>query len=635
MTSDATPPAPNIVAPSGLFVFRTPLLPFNVLQAWSEDLEPCATGGDPAAVDHACAAHRATLRARLAAIVARAEVREAIFVASPSLHDSVDLWLRDPDGDRGQRAERALVRYVSRMAGRATPFGLFAGCGVGTVATDTRLVCGGPGSRHTRLDMEYLCSLGAALSRDGAVRRSLRYRPSSSLYRAGGRFRYVEARLDGGVRSHHLVSVEASDALEVTLERARDGATFDRLAAALVDDDVSLAEAERYVEELVDSQLLVSDLEVPVTGARPIDVLIDELKTHACSATHADVLAKVRSQLADVDAAGLGVPPDCYRAAARVLEALPAKPDPDRLFQVDLMHDSRHATLGGSVLEEIVGGIEILRRLSRPRRDEALQRFRSAFLERYEQCEVPLVEALDEEAGIGFGSAAETSPLLQGLVFPPGADATMAWTGRDAILLGTLGDALARGRQEIHLEPSDVSRLAAAPPLPLPNAFSVFAAVAAADDDALAAGDFLVRVDGVVRDIVAAQLARHTPAAAAQCRHPIQRRQGDRARRGKACHGDDSPNPGGVALRCERPEHEQRHHVHGDDDPHHRDREQEHQTERHPPQVFLSLEEIRRHQNWTCGACRVPGSSISSSAAGAKPIIPASTLAGKTSRRLL
>ncbi len=189
--------------------------------------------------------------------------------------------------------------------------------------------------------------------------------------------------------------------------------------------------------------------------------------------------------------------PERYRAAARVLEVLPAKVDLDRLFQVDLMKGVKCATLGPPVLDEILAGVEILRRLSRSSHHEALRRFREAFVDRYERREVPLVEVLDEEAGIGFGFAADASPLLRDLTFPSAAEETVPWTNRDTILLGKLSDALANGRQEIRLESADLDALAAKEPLPLPKAFAVVATVAASDDVALARGTFLVRVDSV------------------------------------------------------------------------------------------------------------------------------------------
>src|SRR5205085_6703154 len=133
----------------------------------------------------------------------------AIFVASPDLEASLAAWEADPEGERGQRVERALVRYFSRMAGRATPFGLFAGISLGQVGEQTDLLLAGRAGceRHTRLDMDYLFALTAALARDPALRASLRYTPNSSLYRAAGRLRYVQVRVKKDrQRSYHLVA---------------------------------------------------------------------------------------------------------------------------------------------------------------------------------------------------------------------------------------------------------------------------------------------------------------------------------------------------------------------------------------------------------------------------------------------
>ena len=155
------------IIPSGFFALRTPLLPFDELLAWSDGLEASSARNDPARLEAACAADRARLLLRLRAVFHRPEVREALFLASPSLEERFDPWLREPNGPDDPKMERALVRYFARMAGRVTPFGLCAGGSVGTVGEDTRLVLRdrASSSRHTRLDMDYLVALTDAPAR--------------------------------------------------------------------------------------------------------------------------------------------------------------------------------------------------------------------------------------------------------------------------------------------------------------------------------------------------------------------------------------------------------------------------------------------------------------------------------------
>src|SRR5690242_5397970 len=125
----------------------------------------------------------------------RSEVREAFFVASPNIIERLHLWIDDPDSERGRKIEHVLVRYISRMTGRATPFGLFAGISVGTTGGETRLLLAEREryQRHTRLDMDFLFKLTDAITRDPNLRKTLIFYPNKSLYRGGGRLRYVES----------------------------------------------------------------------------------------------------------------------------------------------------------------------------------------------------------------------------------------------------------------------------------------------------------------------------------------------------------------------------------------------------------------------------------------------------------
>ena len=495
---------PDPIASSGFFVLRAPALPFSEFQAWSDGLEAKTAGPDPALLERALAADRARLRGRLRELVERPAIRDALFVASPDLDLSLELWVRDPESERGGRVERALVRYFSRMAGRATPFGLFAGCSVGSIGDRTRLVLEPVerSKRHSRLDMDYLFALVEALSRDRVRRDAYDFRPNSSLYRAGGRVHYVEARLDGKERSHHLVAIEDTDGLRATLARAgasESGSSAAALAAALVDDDVTPEEALEYVGQLIDGQILRPALGLRVTGDDPMEALATRLVGREETAAVGERLKAICADLSALDAAGPGADPGRYREIAGRLQELPAPVEMSRLFQVDMTRRTSEATLGAAVLDEIVRGVDLLRRLAPPRGEGDLQRFLEAFTSRYEEREVSLVEALDAEVGIGFPVTAETSgegePLLAGLELP-GSEAALSWRARDEWLLRRLTRAVSQGAKEIILTDRDVERLTGKKPNPLPGTFAVLASVAAASEEALDRGDFRIHLSG-------------------------------------------------------------------------------------------------------------------------------------------
>src|SRR5262245_45163999 len=118
---------------SGFFVIRLPLLSIDELVRWGDGARaPAAVEQGDAALEAAVAADRERLVAGLRARVLDPVLREALFVASPSLDQGITTWLRggaDPSNVTG-----ILARYFSRLTSRATPFGLFASSAVGTIA---------------------------------------------------------------------------------------------------------------------------------------------------------------------------------------------------------------------------------------------------------------------------------------------------------------------------------------------------------------------------------------------------------------------------------------------------------------------------------------------------------------------
>ncbi|MCA9025669.1 MAG: lantibiotic dehydratase [Planctomycetaceae bacterium] len=489
------------IATTDFFAFRAPLLPFQKFLDWSDGLQGPSVGQDGDALEHALEADRTRLRDGLRKQLDDPLVREAIFLASPSLFDRLETWHSEPESKQGRKVERAIVRYFVRMAGRATPFGLFAGCAVGRIDTATHLTVPDRTThrRHTRLDMEYVFQLAEALATSTQLRSELRFRPNSTLYRAAGRLRYAESRIVGNTRNHRLVVVDETDYLLATIERAGAGASLEALAAALVDDEITLEDAEAYLAELIDSQILVSELEPPVTGPEQISHLIEQLTPHRPVNEITQRLCELREGMSQLDHNRTANTPDAYRRLADSLQKFPVPVQLSRLFQVDLILPSDHLSLGQNVVQEMLRGVEIVRSMYRRLIDD-LAEFRRDFAERYGDREIPLVEALDEESGIGFRKSplpnVESEPLLAGILMPMGLDATMTWTHQHTELLRHFTKTIAAGKQEMRLSKADIAALAGSPD-ELPDAFSVKCTLAAASCEDVDRGNFQIVFGGV------------------------------------------------------------------------------------------------------------------------------------------
>jgi thiopeptide-type bacteriocin biosynthesis protein len=448
---------------ASFFLLRTPSLPVTELLRWSDGL-----AGD-------LAADRATLRERLRAIVERDDVREAIYVASPSLALRLHKWRAEPESKDGAKAEQVLVRYFARMTSRATPFGLFAGFSVGATSDATELEIAGADHRHARLDMEYVTRLAEALEKD--ARDALVYAPNSALYEAAGALRYPELKITEKTRHFELTEIDPSVHVRAALARAEGGASRREIAEAVASEEVSREDALDFVDELIGLQVLSSSLAPQITGTDPLNALLEALGAGPAR----QALERVRGEIAALNEAPIGVAPSRYEAVAESLAPLPLRADPARLFQVDMRRDAK-ALLGPSEVEAIGKGALALHALAPSSED--LAPFARAFAARYGDREVPLMQALDDEIGVAgalHGSVAlEPTPLLDGLRARRAKGASrQTWSARERVLLGMLEEAWTRGARTLALTDERIAEMADPSRQPMPASIAVLATVLA------------------------------------------------------------------------------------------------------------------------------------------------------------
>jgi thiopeptide-type bacteriocin biosynthesis protein len=451
------------------FVLRTPLLPLDELAAWSEGLE--APGSSAADLPAAVARDRACLRQRLAAVVARPEVREAIFLASPTLEERLDFWLHGPDTARGQRVEPKLVRYFERMASRPTPFGTLASYSVGVMGAGSRLELGSRATarRQVTLDHSFLADIGDALARDPALGAECQYQANGTLHRLADAWSYVESP-DRDAACRHA-QVEASSHLDRIIAHAQTPRSLAELTELLLREDPELEaeDAREYLQELVAARVLVPDWGLLVTAADSAEEFIARLRTRPGTHALGETLHQATEALHQMAAAASS--PDTYRTLAGRLQGLPVTPSLGRAFKCDLERAAPGATLGQAVIDDISRAVDVLHRLS-PNLD-GLAALRRDFVGRYELREVPFLELFDPEAGL-FGAAA-FSGAAAGLPFPAAAGSGSSWGRREQHLLRLLDRAQLAGAQALELTNHDIDRLTEPDALPLPDSFYAIA----------------------------------------------------------------------------------------------------------------------------------------------------------------
>ncbi|MFN7957880.1 MAG: lantibiotic dehydratase [Holophagaceae bacterium] len=473
------------------FVLRSPGLPLEALYLTRPPEQEAATSGETGLdLDGA----RETTRQTLHDLIRREDVREAIDLASPDLASRLDAWLEGSlPRSAARNVERALLKYLGRMSSRSTPFGLFAGLTLGGWGPASRLaVTAWRDCRKVlRLDWGLLESVVDRLEREPQIRALESFRPNASLYLRGGWYRYLERleRAGGQGRTYHLEAAEATPHLDFALEQAQDGARLEDLAVGLARrTEVTVQEARAFLDQIIDAQLLCGNLHPPLTSPDPLGHVIGILQGHRAATPWAEPLAELEGVLDTLQRAPLGAHPGGYRSRLAPLAELGIPNDTRDVLQVDLFRATPGLALPQVVRRALEEGAETLRRLTPVPAESPMDRFRAAFLERYGQRWMPLLEVLDEESGLGFdGGVLLDSPLLEGLPFRNAAPPRRL-TRRDQFLLKQ--SPRWQGSLCWELEDADVEALSHPDPPSFPASFATLACLEAPDPGALDRGEF-------------------------------------------------------------------------------------------------------------------------------------------------
>lgn len=331
-------------------------------------------------------------------------ISNAIYLASPELHSEMVKFIEGSKDTYNKKLINTLLKYLTRMGTRCTPFGLFAGCSIGYLSKSTNIKLNNSSQykRITRLDMNYLCALSQKLELDKEIRKNLLFYPNSSLYSIGNEMRYVEYRYMGTERKHFLVSIDSSPFLDKIFNLSNNGESITVLARSITDDEISIDDATDFIHELIDNQILISSISPSITGKDYFETLRNKIKNQPLE----KVFKKIKNKIDKLDSYN-NDSLHLYNEITELTSSLGVNVNKKYLLQTDLIVTHKDNVLSYDIVKDVKEGLRLLNKMSFKRENKKLTYFKKKFIERFEEEEVSLAIALDVETGIGFGEEYE------------------------------------------------------------------------------------------------------------------------------------------------------------------------------------------------------------------------------------
>lgn len=350
-------------------------------------------------------------------------IKEAIYLASPDLYEEIKKWIAGEitDHKKIKKIKESFLKYLSRISSRSTPFGLFSGVCPGHFSSETTIILDTKRSRRsTRLDMNITGLLIQKLESEPEVKESIKYFPNNSLYEFNGQLRFIESHYRKKHLIHQLVEIENSSYIQEILGEAKKGLRKAELAEVIVDTEISLDEAKDFIEVLIESHVLTSELQQSVSGKESLEYIIDTLQKRIGDVETVKNLKKVQDLLVKLDRNNSN-PIEDYERINHILSEMKIDFDKKHVFQTDLTLGHQNNNLSFETKQKIEQAFVVLNKISPKEMHPPLQEFIQKFEERYEQQEIPLTTVLDEEVGIGFpvrSAQSDFNSLLDDLLFP-------------------------------------------------------------------------------------------------------------------------------------------------------------------------------------------------------------------------
>lgn len=429
----------------------------------------------------------------------RDRLMEAVAVASPSL---MHAWQRELKHDvtsrkKTERTTSSLIQYLIRTCTRPTPFGLFAGVGLGSVSDSSEGMIHSLSAhrKYVRPSYSWTVQLASLISdQSGAI--FLKANPDSLL---------VEDRLyfstpDVPKKSVRTGSIRANKLAKLILEYTQQPQAIEQIEELCA---ASLPSAYHdripgFIREMEAAGVLLRCLAIGVTTyhdpTNPLAIDRDAMQGIADEDFRGRI-ERANSKLAEINTERMGASLKAILEVEECLQSFDIDAAPRLRGDLVIAVDCK---LPAAVIEKAEKASELLLRLSSvPAGYWHVTEFLREFTERYgTNVKVPLLEVLSEFSGLGplagYGHPARSWPWHPyALQQPP--------DGRDQHLLRIATSAIRDSVHSYELTEYDIEQLTIDPQwqTSAPKTMEIFCSIAAENASRIDSGEFTLVVSPI------------------------------------------------------------------------------------------------------------------------------------------
>lgn len=344
---------------------------------------------------------------------------EGLYLSSPVLWSELN--------KKGKLTEKesakltiSLYKYWIRSCMRCTPYGTFAGVTTVNILSDSTNIKIEDSSAHHRmikLNSSLVYEIVNKLSALPEIKNQSHFFTNNSLYQLSETYRYAEYVDDGHQKEYQISSIEKSEFLDAILESSKDGATIQTLITIILSlVDATESEAISFVDQLIESQLIISGIEPALTGEEPLEQLIKNLSSFNGID---DIIQHLNDLNICIKNPVSGI--EGYKRINKIVSQLPwnIKSTPSNIH-VDLYIKTISCQIENALIKKIIAQAEELMIFSQPNKNSELKQFADYFKLKFDQEEIPLSIALDPDLGLGYSAisddASGNSDLVNDLI---------------------------------------------------------------------------------------------------------------------------------------------------------------------------------------------------------------------------